>query len=63
MRLVHDEDSEYVRTVLMKVFTTSQLEAVEFIAVDNPSNKLYLAIKSICPNLKGLILDPLHLRC
>ena len=55
------EKSEHVLEALQETFTERQLSCVEYIATDSPSAKFYSLAKYTCPNLKGMMLDPIHL--
>ena len=58
---LQSEKSEHVVSVMEECFTEEQLKSVEFVATDSPSAKFYKDLRQICPNLKGMMLDPVHL--
>ena len=58
---LQDESTSKMVEALSPNFTQAQLAAIVHIASDNPSEKLYFELRAICPSLKSLILDPIHL--
>ena len=61
MHPLPSEKSEYVAAALGDNFNSSQLNMIEYLATDSPSSKFYGEMKSICPRLKAMCLDPIHL--
>ena len=61
MRAARSEDAETACQLLAEDFRASALQQFAFVAVDNPSRKLYMELKNICPGLQGMSLDTVHL--
>ncbi|CAE7478378.1 unnamed protein product [Symbiodinium sp. CCMP2592] len=61
MHPLQNESSEQLVEALSQNFSTEQLQAVVHIGTDSPSEKLFSQLQSICPCMKSLILDPIHL--
>ncbi|CAE7674583.1 unnamed protein product [Symbiodinium sp. CCMP2592] len=61
MHPLQNESSEQLVEALSQNFSTEQLQAVVHIGTDSPSEKLFGQLQSICPCMKSLILDPIHL--
>ena len=61
--LVHivSEKDEFVANALKGALSQNALCQVQFISTDCPTSKLFQTLKTICPNLKCLCLDPIHL--
>ena len=61
---VHPCVSESTETQVAALATrcsAQALRSVQHYAADNPSRKLLLGLRRVCPNLKALSLDPLHI--
>lgn len=58
---VPSEESPKIRECLAKVFSTQALSQVRYLATDNPFPKLFRELADVCPNLRCLCLDPVHL--
>jgi hypothetical protein len=58
---IQSEASRNIKDAFSQVLTWSQLAQIEYIATDDPSPLLLAELKSICPRLRGISLDPLHL--
>ena len=61
MRAARSEGAETACQLLAEDFPASALQQVAFVAVDNPSRKLHMEVKNICPGLQGMSLDTVHL--
>ena len=46
---------------LQQNFIAEQLHSVRYVGTDSPSEKLFTQLRNICPNLRALMLDPIHL--
>ncbi|CAE7200950.1 unnamed protein product [Symbiodinium natans] len=55
------DDSETCVRVLAETLPAQALAQVQFVRVDNPSQKFWEQLRVICPNLQVLALDPVHL--
>lgn len=55
------EKSECIISALEECFTAQQLNFVKYVATDSPSAKFHSDLKRLCPNLKAVMLDPVHL--
>jgi hypothetical protein len=55
------EKDEFVANALKGALSQNALCQVQFISTDCPTSKLFQTLKTICPNLKCLCLDPIHL--
>ena len=42
-------------------FSADQIRAVVHVGTDQPSEKLFNELKAICPSMRSLVLDPIHL--
>ena len=58
---LQDESAARIVEAFSLNFTQSQLAAIVHVASDSPSEKLYSELGVICPSLKSLMLDPVHL--
>ncbi|CAE7729311.1 Pol, partial [Symbiodinium microadriaticum] len=56
-----DDSAEQLVDALTEHFSVDQLRAVVHIGTDKPSEKLFNQLKTVCPSMKSLILDPIHL--
>ena len=61
MHSIPREDSDQVAEAMDTLFSPPVLSQVKFLSSDSPSSKLFLAVKTICPNLVRVSLDPVHL--
>ena len=61
MHPLRSEKSEFVADALRESFSESQLAMVEYVSSDMPSSKFFQELKEICPNLRAMSLDPIHL--
>ena len=55
------EKSECIISAMEECFTAQQLNFVKYVATDSPSAKFHSDLKRLCPNLKAVMLDPVHL--
>ncbi|CAE7445428.1 unnamed protein product [Symbiodinium sp. CCMP2592] len=55
------ESSDYIVGAISDNFSEAQLVSVHYVGTDSPSEKLYTELRSVCPNLRALMLDPIHL--
>ncbi|CAE6958368.1 unnamed protein product [Symbiodinium sp. CCMP2456] len=53
--------SEHVAAALQENFTSKQLESVQYVATDSPSGKFFSEMLMVCPNIRSMMLDPVHL--
>jgi hypothetical protein len=60
-RLVQSEESSVIAVTLTDSISESHRIQTVLLATDNPSHKLFDAMCAIFPNLRFLILDPIHL--
>ena len=58
---LQDESSPRIVEAFSTNFTQAQLASIVHMASDSPSEKLYSELRAICPSLKWLMLDPVHL--
>jgi hypothetical protein len=58
---VHTESAEELANVLRRSLTDAQRAQVEFVAVDDVSHRLHAELLNVLPNMKGLVLDTMHL--
>ena len=58
---LQDESATQIVDALSTRFTSRQLSSIVHIATDSPSEKLFTELKAICPAMKSLMLDPIHL--
>ena len=58
---LQDESATQTVDALSTHFTSRQLSSIVHIATDSPSEKLFTELKAICPAMKSLMLDPIHL--
>ena len=58
---LQNESAEQLVDALTEHFSVDQLRAVVHIGTDKPSEKLFNQLKTVCPSMKSLILDPIHL--
>ena len=61
IQLIKGEDAPEVAGCLEQCLPYSSRLQVFYIMSDSPSVKLLQALQLVCPNLKGLALDPVHL--
>ena len=61
MHPLQNESSEQVVDALVQNFSADQLRSVVHIGTDQPSEKLFSQLKEICPSMRSLLLDPIHL--
>ena len=61
MHPLQNESSEHVVDALVQNFSADQLRSVVHIGTDQPSEKLFSQLKEICPSMRSLLLDPIHL--
>ena len=61
IQLIKGEDAQEVAGCLEQCLPHSSRLQVLYIMSDSPSVKLLQALQRVCPNLKGLALDPIHL--
>ncbi|CAE7768244.1 unnamed protein product [Symbiodinium sp. CCMP2592] len=61
MDTVAGDDSEQVVKSLTANLSAAALAHVQFVSVDNPSYKYWQALRTVCPNLQVMMLDPTHL--
>jgi hypothetical protein len=59
--LIRSENAQEVAAALKRVLTDTQLAMVESVASDAPSAVLFAELKQVCPRLRTLAVDPLHL--
>eukprot|EP00435_Cladocopium_sp_Y103_P008302 s3962_g2.t1 len=55
------EKDEFIANALKGALSQNALCQIQFISTDCPTSKLFQTLKTICPNLKCLCLDPIHL--
>jgi len=55
------EDHQHVADALESAMCTDLRDCVRFVAVDNPSRALYVALARVFPQLEVMCLDPVHL--
>ena len=60
LRTINPRVQDIVET-FVKAMTKEMLSQIEFVGTDTPSGKLYHLLKTVCPNLKSLCLDPVHI--
>ena len=58
---LQSEKSEDIVSALDEGFSHQQLGSILYVATDCPSAKMYNDLKRLCPRLKTLMLDPVHL--
>ena len=58
---LQDESASRIVEAFSVNFTQTQLATIVHVASDSPSEKLYSELRAICPSLKSLMLDPVHL--
>ena len=61
MQPVISEKTEHVSEAFTQHFSSTALTMIQYIATDSPSPKFFEGMADICPNLKGMCLDPIHL--
>ena len=61
MHPLQNESSEQVVDALTQNFSADQLRAIVHVGTDQPSEKLFNQMKEICPSMRSLTLDPIHL--
>ena len=61
MHPLQNESSEQLVDALTQHFSVDQLRAVVHIGTEQPSEKLFNQLKAVCPSMRSLILDPIHL--
>ncbi|CAE7313385.1 unnamed protein product [Symbiodinium sp. CCMP2456] len=58
---LQNESADQVVDALAQNFSAEQLRAVVHVGTDQPSEKLFNELKAICPSMRSLVLDPIHL--
>ena len=61
MQPLQNESAEQIVDALVQHFSVEQLGSVVHIGTDSPSEKLFTQLKVICPSMRSLLLDPIHL--
>ena len=61
MHPLQSEASEQIVAAMQQNFIAEQLHSVRYVGTDSPSEKLFTQLRNICPNLRALMLDPIHL--
>ena len=61
MQPIQNESSEQIVQALKDNFSDEQLMSIRHIGTDSPSEKLITKLREVCPNLRSLMLDPIHL--
>ena len=61
MSPVPSEESDVIAAVLAASLSPEARAQVQYVATDAPSRKLCSELQDVCPSLKGLTLDPVHL--
>ena len=61
MEPISGESAGSMATMLLKVFKHQYLQQVQVVVVDDPSKAMLVKFQEICPCLRGLALDPMHL--
>ena len=61
MHPLQSESSEQIVAAMQQNFIAEQLHSVRYVGTDSPSEKLFTQLRNICPNLRALMLDPIHL--
>ncbi|OLQ14831.1 Aconitate hydratase 2 [Symbiodinium microadriaticum] len=56
-----NESADQVVDALAQNFSADQLRAVVHVGTDQPSEKLFNQLKAVCPSMRSLVLDPIHL--
>ena len=59
--LIPSEGAEHISKAICSELTSAARNQVLVVNTDDPSSKLFNALKAILPNLKVLALDPVHL--
>ena len=57
---IKEEDAELVTKGSMEAFPMEALRQTLYVGTDDPPEKLCMAIGRICPNLRRMYLDPVH---
>ncbi|OLP92700.1 LINE-1 retrotransposable element ORF2 protein [Symbiodinium microadriaticum] len=58
---LQNESADQVVDALAQNFSADQLRAVVHAGTDQPSEKLFNQLKAVCPSMRSLGLDPIHL--
>ena len=61
MQPLQSESAEHIVEAMTDNFSEAQLQTVRHIGTDSPSEKLANQLKLVCPGLRSLMLDPIHL--
>eukprot|EP00439_Symbiodinium_sp_Y106_P017241 s455_g2.t1 len=61
MAACQSDDAQTCAQVLGEGLPAEGLRQVQYVSVDNPSRHYLLTLKTICPNLQLMALDPVHL--
>ncbi|CAE7414269.1 unnamed protein product [Symbiodinium microadriaticum] len=61
MTACQSDDARSCAEVLSEGLPAEGLRQVQYVSVDNPSRHYLLTLKTICPNLQLMALDPVHL--
>ena len=61
MQASKSDDSLTASTLLANSFSTLALQQIQYVAADNPSEKYWQALRSVCPGVQALMLDTTHL--
>ena len=58
---LQNESADQVVDALAQNLSADQLRAVVHVGTDQPSEKLFNQLKAVCPSMRSLGLDPIHL--
>ena len=58
---LQSESAEHIVEAMADNFSEPQLQTTRHIGTDSPSEKLAKQLKLVCPGLRSLMLDPVHL--
>ena len=61
MQASKSDDSLTASTLLANSFSITALQQIQYVAADNPSEKYWQALRSVCPGVQALMLDTTHL--
>ena len=61
MDAISGDDSDNVARSLASNLDASALAQIQYVSVDNPSERYWQSLRAICPNLQVMSLDPTHL--
>ena len=61
LQATSSDETDVLVQALAEHLHPKALAQIQFLSVDNPSQKLFREAKTICPNLQLLALDPTHL--